>query len=152
MKRKAVCIVFGFALISQAAAHGEIYKCVDPDTGRAVFSQIPCTHGTDPMDLDVHTPDASVAKSTAQRWREIGQQQERARTLAAAERRLEKLESQRDAELARIAARRRWANNNLAGATLENALAADNQAVIDKYAPLIDAAQRDLERLRYSSP
>lgn len=53
-----------------------------------------------------------------------------------------------NAELERVNTRQRYANNNLAGATLENSLAQEKQNIQDRYQSRIDELNAKLERLR----
>ncbi|WP_306603397.1 hypothetical protein [Azonexus sp.] len=64
------------------------------------------------------------------------------------ENRISGLEQQMDSELAILRARKSLANNNLAGATLEQSISVEMQAVTQKYSVQIDVEQQRIERMR----
>lgn len=76
------------------------------------------------------------------------QQREQEFAIREAEKQVRRLEVERDMELAVIERQRSYANNNMAGAVWEQSLATDKRTVIEKYNPQIEAAHRELQRLR----
>lgn len=139
MKRIAVVVVVGMAVAGMAHGAG-LYKCADPATGRAVFSQTQCAPEAEQVDVNVHRPTEAQVQAH-QRQIEANQSlidegiaRRRAADAAAARRRaIEATQAQYAAEQARIAWRRAHANNNAAGAALEGALATDAAASDARY-------------------
>jgi hypothetical protein len=64
------------------------------------------------------------------------------------ENRISSLEQQMNNELAGLGERKSRANNNLAGATLEQSISVEMQAVTQKYSVQIEVEQQRIERMR----
>lgn len=144
MKRFVIVTV---GLMAAGLAQAEIYKCTDAQ-GKVTFSQTQCAVDAVPVDMNVARPTPEQASITARRVEENqamiadGIARRRAMDAEATRRqRIENLEQARSAELSSIRAHRARASNNLAGATLEGALAADEANVNARY-------QVELDRLR----
>lgn len=143
------------AVLAAPAANAAIYKCVVD--GETVFSERPCSANAEEVQVRVTRPDAGAQAEAAARASSIADHQ---RAMAAERRQrevrheIDDLESrirvaqrEMDAELAALRARKAKAANNLAGATLEQGVAAEMQAVTAKHQARIDAAQARLKQL-----
>ncbi|RLQ23543.1 DUF4124 domain-containing protein [Seongchinamella sediminis] len=154
------------AISSTASAQTQFYKCKDQG-GQPVFSQRPCGEnaqtgtitGPERNGGPVSTspaPTATAATTTApsqepDTWDKV----EASRLLREAEReidrredRIDYLEAERDKKIAALRNKKRYANNNLAGATWEESISSEMQAVNDQYQSKIDSQQRKIDRLQ----
>ncbi len=153
-------------------SHAEMYKCVEG--GKTVFQERPCKGGGGAVNIRPQSgdgpaaasaqskpagqPDAAQAASNQsaaskaesqlqtmqrdRRLREIGFE------IADAERAIRNHNEGLDAELAALRNKKRYANNNLAGATWEQSISAEMQAVSHKYKTKISIEQGKIDRLR----
>lgn len=143
--KKSIILALAALWVTSGAA--QVYRC-EGEKG-PVFSQTPCAHDAAPVDLEMARPSATeeaAARARAAQHQELAEQarlERRADIRAqATAQRIVYLERERDARLANLAARRARANNNLAGATLQQALAIDEQAIRDDYARQIEAIRQ----------
>lgn len=151
MRRVLVAaIVFGLALPGQA----EMYKC--KAGGRTVYQQEPCAAGAAQATLaapDAVSEDAArasrarfetdnAARLVATRLKSIDEQ------IAYNQNRIADYEATMDSELAALRAKKSQARNNLAGATWEQSISTEMEAVAANYATKIRIAQDEIEALR----
>lgn len=118
-----------------------VYKC--QVNGETVFSQTPCAANAEEVQLKVHRPSEDEAKAAEERatWlkeesaamRADRKSREAAIEITRLEREIEVYQDQMDKELVALREQKATANNNLAGATLEQSIATEMQAVVDKY-------------------
>lgn len=167
----AMLAVVGMALAAFAPiAHAQVYKCMDG--GRTVFSDQPCpgavelnvrpASGAAPQqrqpDGDGPTRVEAVPTSaTAEAPRTISMV-DRASNLAkrrqlkdAIDRKtvdVKKLEDEMNARIAYLRSQRRYARNNLAGATWQNSLAEEMNAVSESYSTQIAGVRSEIDRMR----
>jgi hypothetical protein len=153
---RAVTILIGLSGVLPAAA--EVFKCTED--GKTVFQDRPCrSSGTavkvQPANGSMpNAPASSPQDDLARTKSDInGMALERRRREIAYE--IEKLESDirgfersRDAELRALRARKIAANNNLAGATWEQSISTEMQAVTEKYKTNIEGARSEIGQLR----
>ena len=139
---------FIIALLASSAAHGQMFKCTDPATGRTIFSQTQCATEAQSIDVDVHRPSADQIEAHRQRVEthrqmiEDGIDRRRAMRIEANRRLYEaELAAEHQRTLAEIQANRARANNNQAGATYLHALSQDEANANARY-------EAELERLR----
>lgn len=152
----------------------ETYKCKTP--GGMVYQDRPCagvryaaepqvaTSAARPTTAEPITP-AAVASPAAPTAAPVQTDMERSKAYLASrakERRVNDLKEQithtensivasqqlRDAELANLHAQKALATNNLAGATWEQSLALESQAITSRYTADIDLKREQLRRLR----
>ena len=136
--------ILAIALLASVSAHADIYKCTDAD-GKPTFSQTPCAKDAAPIAVNVARPTPEQVSQHAARmeenraWIEEGAARRRAQESAALQRqRIEHAERQHAAEIAAIAQRRSRTANNLAGATMDNALAVDEANANARYQAEMD--------------
>lgn len=162
-------VVFAIFLASTAAVSQETYKC--KTAGGYVYQDRPCagvryappTAAVSPVPAPdtpkVVVPSAQAAPVAAQsdmeRRRAYLATREKERRVADLKERIAHTEEAiaadqraRDSEIAYLQARSGNAKNNLAGATLEHAMAAEMQSVNARYATDISVKQDNLKRLR----
>lgn len=58
---------------AQTQTQTQVYRCADPATGRAVYSQTRCGPVADPLDLHVHTPSEQQRQQARERTAEAEQ-------------------------------------------------------------------------------
>lgn len=157
---------YGIALIllvilsSTASAQTQFYKCTDK-WGQPIFSQRPCGDNAETGTVSGPPPTGTPATTTAEAttsstespsaWNKI----EAANTLRETNREIDRreaqitsLEKERDQKLAALKNKKRYANNNLAGATWEESISSEMQAINDQYQSRIDSQRRKIDRLQ----
>jgi len=162
-------LIFALFLASTAAGAQETYKCKTP--GGMVYQDRPCAgvryaaEATSPAPVVKPAearPAATPAVSDLDRNKAFLAGREKERAAADQKAKIDHLKEQiahqqesinqsqqaRDAEIAAIEARKARANNNLAGANLEQALATEMQSVNTRYATDINLKQDRLKQLR----
>ena len=148
--------IFLALLVAAGSAHAQ-YKCVDAE-GKTTFQQTACPAAQKQQTINVRAapPDAPApravttapAKSADERiWdnmRRDRKVQELEYRIADIEAAINNRNDQMSNEMAAIRGRKAYAKNNLAGATWEQSLSTEMQAVASKYKVMNDA---DFERL-----
>jgi hypothetical protein len=143
-------MAIGFAL----TGHAEMYKC--QANGRTAYQQEPCASGTTQATLA--SPDA-VSDDAARAHRSRFEADDAARRAAARvksideqiaynQTRITAYEAMMDSELAALRAKKGQARNNLAGATWEQSISTEMEAVTANYATKIRIAQDEIAALR----
>jgi hypothetical protein len=159
---KTIILISMVILASTAAVAQETYKCKTP--GGMVYQDRPCAgvryagdaQPAKPAGSGAAPPAAAAAPSSdlernkayiasREKERRIGEMKEQ---IARAEESIAASQQARDAELAQIDERKSLANNNLAGANLEQALATEKQSVNARFATDISLKQDRLRQLR----
>ncbi len=148
-------ILIASAIIAAPLAQAEIYKC--KVNGQTVFSQMPCGEHAVEVKPKVLQPSAAAmaeqqavnasvqaAASSMERSRRMGQIE---RSIAELDARIAQMEVDRDRTISSLRFSRNYANNNLAGATWQQSLAAEMEAVAIQYGTSISAAQAEKQRL-----
>lgn len=146
MKFFALCV----ALIS-TASHAQ-YKCTSPD-GSTAYQQTPCTAASTQKSLKINAAPAEAAQPRPQsaderqwaRMKQARQVEELERSIADLDANIAARNDQMSNEIAVLRARKSYAKNNVAGATWEQSLSTEMQAVASKYKAMNDA---DFERLK----
>lgn len=138
------------------------YKCTGPD-GRVSFQQLPCPASASAQKLTIKpaagaTVDAGPAAQPAsgtsemqwvrgmERERKIKEQQQR---IADAQAIIDRRNRQMQQEMAAIRDQKTLAKNNLAGATWEQSLSTEMQAVAAKYQALNEADQARIRQMQF---
>tara|TARA_R110002049_G_scaffold180263_4_gene347281 strand:- start:3423 stop:3896 length:474 start_codon:yes stop_codon:yes gene_type:complete len=135
-------------LASAANAQTQFYKCKDK-WGQPIFSQRPCGDNAETGTVSGPAPTGTPARTTANAsaatsesssaWDKI----EAANTLREAN-----LEKERDQNLVALQNKKRYADNNLAGATWEESISSEMQAINEQYQSKIDSQRRKIDRLQ----
>jgi hypothetical protein len=142
-------------------AHSQ-YKCIGTD-GKSTFQQFPCAQGTRQQDIsnivsksraipNAASQASSVDPSGVERIKKANSFMERDRLIfekqhqiASLERTVAERNTQMAQEIDQLRQRKSLARNNLAGATWEQSLSSEMQAVTQKYQAI---NQIDLEQIR----
>lgn len=148
-------IILTVAMLAAPFAQADIYKC--KVNGQTVFSQMPCAPDAVVVQPKVVQPSAAAvaeqeavnasvraAASSMERSRRMGQIE---RAIADIDARIAQMEVDRDRTISSLRFSRNYANNNLAGATWQQSLAAEMEAVAVQYGTSISAAQAEKQRL-----
>ena len=144
--------VFVIALVTPAFSQAAVYQC--EVNGQTVFSDRPC--GNDAKEIDVTPParsgTGSIVNERSQRFLEG---RETKAKIERIDRRISNLRDQKedardamDQALRRFQQQKTYANNNLAGATWEGALAEEASVMRERYQSEIDGIDREIDRLR----
>lgn len=130
-----------------------MYQCKDAE-GKVSFQQAPCPPGTTQAQMEVKAvppsgraaaPDAQSDKRTLERYQKERRVRELQASIKDVQEALDTRNARMAAELDALHARKRSANNNLAGATYQQSLSTEMQAIATKYQAANDV---DLARLR----
>ncbi|XOZ34218.1 hypothetical protein ACMDCT_03010 [Halomonadaceae bacterium KBTZ08] len=148
MQRPALLAI---GLVLAIPAPAEIYRC--DQGGETVFSDSPCGDDAEKLeDVSAPKPGGDMGAGINE---ELQQQRSAERALESINRKIDdarekrqSIKAERDAELDRVRARKRRANNNLAGATLENSLAQEERNIQERYQSRLDAINEKLDRLK----
>lgn len=140
------------ALATPAFSYGAVYQCkID---GQTVFSDRPC--GDDAQKIEVRAPrvqdGSSMANEGVQDFLRERDQKQRVERIDRDITRLERQKATARQSMAQAMRRyesdRNRANNNLAGAVWEGALAEDAEVQRQRYQSEIDGSDREIDRLR----
>jgi hypothetical protein len=144
MKRLVVAaMLIGACAGSQAG----IYKCVVD--GRTTFSQHPCGDAAQEVDIKYQPETERSAPPVADtRGSDIASLAILDRRIRDKQDEIRRYQSKRDSELGRLRAKKAYANNNLAGATWEQSISMEMNAVAEKYEQKIGVATRELRTLQ----
>lgn len=133
-----------------------VFKCeVD---GKITFSQTRCAPTAETIQIKTHTPSAESAEHAASRADAIkaqldkNQTQRETRRIRAKIRTLEtdveRYQKLQDMEIDVLQKKKSRANNNLAGATWEQSISQEMQAVVQNYSTKINTARDQIKRLQ----
>lgn len=142
------------ALLLALPAAAQVNKCVID--GKTVYQAAPCPQGAKAATLkyrhDIAEDDAKAAREDFLAREKARQTADRRlsieREMSALERQIERYQKDMDAELAALRNAKGAAANNLAGATWEQSLSTEMQAVTTKYQTKIKIAQDKIATLR----
>lgn len=145
-----------FLLFTAAASANQIHVCTDAD-GKKSFQQQPCPQGAkaetrtyEKSEPVAAAPDnrLSTDNPTYQTIKNNNRRLELERNIKKSERKVDELESRRSRELAALRNKKRYANNNMAGATWEQSISTEMQAVSERYSSMIETERDELKRMR----
>jgi len=126
-----------------------IYKCIGSN-GRVEFSQSPCSDSAEHLVIDV--PNIGTAGSTNARV--VLDDIEKSNRLREIDREIKKLEKEisrhqdeMDYEIQRLRDKKMYAANNLAGATWEESISTEMNAIVASIKTKIDAARAKIQSL-----
>ncbi len=160
MTIRIVVVLLVFAA-STASGQTSYYKCTD-ERGRPIFSQRPCdAHAeTGTVQGPQHTggnqfaPDPALKIGSGRNSEAAWDRVEASNLIRDAERQVKRredhiarLEAERDGQIAVLKDKKRFASNNLAGATWEDSLSSEMQVINDQYQSKIESEQRKIDRL-----
>lgn len=141
-------------LVSPLAFSGQYHVCTDAN-GKKTFSSMPCPQGveSETKQYQVAPAGSEVRRITTdsesyRAMRDGNRKAELKRNVKKSERKLEKMQAAMDRELRALRDKKRWANNNRAGAEWESSISAEMQAVTEKYRNKLDVERDNLSRLR----
>lgn len=153
----AALVLLCFATFPAAA---QVYKCPGPD-GKLAFQDTPCAGG---KTVDVrpasgstaaYSAAASAAGNATSKEKALLDQYEKERRVRSVnydidqlERTLDADQKGLDAELNALRNKKRYANNNLAGAQWESSISEEMQAVTERYKNKASADRAKLDDLR----
>lgn len=148
--KRAIILVGAMVFGGHAMA---MYQCKDAE-GKVSFQQSPCPAGTKQAEIDIKAtppsgqaaaPDGQSDKRTLERYQRERRVRELQASIKDVQEALDARNGRMAAELDALHARKRSANNNLAGATYQQSLSTEMQAIATKYQAANDV---DLARLR----
>lgn len=153
-------IAAAMLIAASGSTAAQVYKCAGPD-GKLAFQDTPCAGG---KTLNVrpasgssstYSPGAAAAASTTNKERALLDQYERERRVRSVSYDIDQLERTLDAdqhrmdrELDALRNKKRYANNNLAGAQWESSISEEMQAVTERYKNKAAGDRAKLEDLR----
>lgn len=149
------------ALMATSCSVGaQVYKCPGPD-GKPAYQGTPCAGG---KAVDVrpasgsspaYSPAAAAAANTTSKEKALLDQYERERRVRSVtydidhlERSMDADQQRLDSELNALRNKKRYANNNLAGAQWESSISEEMQAVTERYKNKAAGDRAKLEDLR----
>jgi hypothetical protein len=149
-------LVLAVLLVGKAHA---LNKCTDPKTGKVSFQDAPCASGLASTAVKVSpaggaAPPPGEAQGAAAEQRALTTmvRERRVRELSASigevERAIERRNAAMNAELEALRQKKGYARNNLAGATWENSISTEMQAVVAKHQAANAVDNDRLKRLR----
>ena len=154
MRRIGVCV---FLPIIFNAAQADVYRCRQAD-GSVIYSDAPCAPDARKIEVKTVAPSIEEQKRAEERLKDWGhdlalsdlktRRAGLAREIADSEARIDALNAHMEQELALLRAKKLRANNNLAGATWEESISKEMEAVTRKYQTQIDRIQRHIDRTR----
>lgn len=127
-----------------------IYKCVN-EIGRVEFSQAPCAK--DAKKLTVTVPNIGTEGSTAAREmlkkvEDANRPREIDNEIKDLEKNIAKFEKAMDADIQRLKDQKKYASNNLAGATWEESISTEMSATVASYRAKIENARAQIKYLQ----
>ena len=157
-------MLFLAVLLASFSAHSAFYKCVT--NGKVTLTDKPCDEGSKSEELkNIHVSPSpiSVARQAQQKGGSSSsvermnkatsslftdrRKKEINREILGKRERVSYLQKMMDLEVARLRTKKRYANNNLAGATWEESISEEISAVVARYDSKIAVTQRDIDRL-----
>ena len=145
-------IILSIALITPVAGHAAVYQC--KVNGQTIFSDQPC--GDNAKEIEVKAPALSGGGSMlGDNGAEFLEHRDRKNKVADIDRQIDRLEDQKkraqrnmDEAFRSFQNKKSRANNNLAGATWEGALADEAEVMRERYQSEIDDVNGEIDRLR----
>ncbi len=139
-----------FYIVFTPVVLADIYKCeVD---GVVTFSQMPCSDTAKKITIEIRKPNTPGIENDSHRQtledvNDYIEIKKIDREIKRQESKIKNYQKRMNQEIKRLEIRASYAANNLAGATYENALTTQMEAVTKKYNTLIEVANNKLERL-----
>lgn len=144
-------IILLIALSAPAIVNAAVYQC--KVNGQTVFSDQPC--GDDAREIEVRAPARNGSGMVNSGTMEFLEHRDRKAKVERLDRQIEQLQKEKaeararmNAALERYQQKKSLANNNLAGATWEQALANEAEVMRQRYQSEIDELDDEIQRLR----
>lgn len=156
---KTLPLLLALASFHAVAGSGSYHVCTDAK-GQKLFTQDPCPNGQAAEVKHYSVTNTAPAPDAASdnrlstdnpayiKMRDSNRRAELERAIKKSEKEISKLQQQLDTELAGLKVKQGQANNNLAGATYQQSLATEMQAVTDRYKLQMQNKQSELDRQR----
>lgn len=141
-------ILVSLLALASAPVAAEAYKCeVD---GKVTFSDRPCGENQEKVEVRVHQPSGPAwdYKGALEEQDQYLERDRLEREISQVEARIRYLRRQRDAEIAALRRSQQYSANNLAGATRDQSIAQQMQAVSSNYETQIATERARLQDLR----
>lgn len=143
---KKIVITTLFTALISTSAHSAIFKCVID--GQTVFSDQACSESVEVINIEMARQDPkSVGKSVAmiEKSKRVKKVSDLEGNIKKTKRKISNYRKSMDKELKKLKRKKRYANNNYAGAAWEESISSEMSAVVDKYKTKISIAQDRLE-------
>lgn len=146
------------ALQAGSASAGQVYVCTD-GAGRKTFQSMPCPGDAKAEVKEYKAPEPGGSAAAGenrlstdnpiyQQMKSDNRRRELERGIQRAERQIEQYRAQMAAEMAALRDKKRYANNNAAGALWEQSISTEMQAVSAKYTSMIDVERDRITQMR----
>jgi predicted nucleic acid-binding Zn-ribbon protein len=141
------------ALQAGVAGAGQMYVCTDAE-GKKTFQAMPCAGAAkaEVRAYDVALSGDSYRPTTDsavyQQMKADNRKAQLKRDIRKSEQQIEKYQAQMQSELAALRSKKRYATNTQAGATWEQSISTEMQAVTSRYDSLMDVERDNLKMMR----
>lgn len=149
MSRTLAICLGSLIVVTPLLSQADVYKCTT--NGSVTFSDMPCGNDAKPMELNVYMPPAELVAKANKQTQDIEQNlaaSKKKHQIEALHSEIETKKLKRDNELGMLRSKKKLAANNLAGATWENSISAEMQAVTLRYQSEIDALNTQIAALQ----
>ena len=136
-------------LIGSFHAQAGIYKCVID--GKTTFSGEPCSDSAQELNVQIRTPNKQEVDTANSRHERISKAlniKSIENKIENSEKKVEELQRSMDRDTKKLALKKSYANNNLAGATWENSISTEIRGVIEKYKVKITSEEEKINTYR----
>lgn len=136
------------ATLAALPAHA-VFKCTVG--GKTTYSDAPCGDGGREIDIAPaggRTPDTAAAGARAKEANSRLTEMSLDRKILESEREIERIQGRMEKDLAELRSKKGYARNNLAGATWEQSISSEMQAVAARYQAEMQTEQARLDDLR----
>lgn len=145
-------ILMIFFIIATASAQAaQYYQCTDA-SGHKAFQQTPCAHNTQQEIKEnasqgnfIDNTNSSI--ETYQQIKDANDQRQRQREIRKTQQKIDSIEQRRQQHLLKLRQQKDNANNNLAGATWEQAISTEMQSINQAYDSMLKTERDYLQRL-----
>jgi len=148
---RSIIICLGSLLVAATlSSQAAVYKCTDAK-GNVTFSGMPCAKDAKPIEVNVSAPSKEGFNQSEARLQAMEADQaegRKQRQIQSLQEEIKKKQRKRDKELAILRNKKSYARNNLAGATWEESISTEMQAVTDRYQGEIDSLNQEISSLR----
>lgn len=145
-------------LNSSVAGAGQVYICTDA-VGKKTFQSMPCPGDAKAEVKEYKAPEPSGSAAAVdnrlstdnpiyQQMKSDNRRRELERDIQKSERQIEKYQAQMESEMAALRQKKRYANNNAAGAMWEQSISTEMQAVSSKYTSMISVERDRINQMR----
>ena len=149
--KSAVSLLFLTGLLLAAELQAtSVYKCTNTK-GFVEFSESPCSDNAEKIQVSapiIGTEGSTNAKKILKSIEKNNRPREIDNEIKKLENQITEFQKSLDSELEALQDRKKYAANNLAGATWEGSISTEMQAVVDKYKTKISNARSQIEYLR----